>query len=114
MVFLRNAKRTLLKVYNQQLRAYYNAFYFPETYGVYTYKQADDPARVVYLAACKRLNIVPDKSFLKGLGTGAINVSHQGLGPKDTKAMSLSLVVRLHYIIPCLALIIGLTSFASI
>lgn len=63
-----------------------------ETYGVYTYKQADDPARVVYLAACKRLNIVPDKSFLKGLGTGSINVSHQGLGPKDAKAMSLSLV----------------------
>ena len=69
--------------------------YFSETYGVYTYKQADDPARVVYHAACRRLNIVPDKSFLKGLGTGTINVSHQGLGPKDAKAMSLSLVVRM-------------------
>ena len=36
---------------------------------------------------------MPTKSFLKGLGTGAINVSHQGLGPMGTKAMSLSLVV---------------------
>ena len=41
---------------------------------------------------------MPTKSFLKGLGTGAINVSHQGLGPMGTKAMSLSLVVS--YISP--------------
>lgn len=49
--------------------------------------------RHVYIAACRRKNIVPVHCFIKGLESDVINLNFQGLGPVGTRAVATALVI---------------------
>ncbi|XP_046555917.1 leucine-rich repeat-containing protein 74B-like isoform X2 [Haliotis rubra] len=55
----------------------------------------DDERRHVYLAACRRLNVVPSSTYLRCVRSKVVRLNHQGLTVRPVKAVCVSLVEEL-------------------
>ncbi|XP_046346704.1 leucine-rich repeat-containing protein 74B-like [Haliotis rufescens] len=57
--------------------------------------EGGDESRHVYLAACRKLNIVPSSSYLRCVRSKVVKLNHQGLTVRAVKAVCISLVEQL-------------------
>ncbi|XP_067680297.1 leucine-rich repeat-containing protein 74B-like isoform X2 [Haliotis asinina] len=55
----------------------------------------EDERRHVYLAACRRLNVVPSSTYLRCLRSKVVRLNHQGLTVRPVQAVCISLVEEL-------------------